>query len=182
MQSEKDVIHTQLLVLRCRRGDRAAWYELIEAWQSRLFYYIRRLVAGEEDAWDLLQQTWMGAYEGIDRLANPKQFAPWVYCIARNKVIDHRRRIDSAEPLDVDSDDPPTIEDEQWVVDNVHSVHRALDRLSLPHREVLTLHFLQDLSVVETAQVLGIPPGTVKSRLHHAKHQLKLVLESEGER
>jgi len=59
------------------------------------------------------------------------------------------------------------------------AVHRALDELSLAHREALTLHFLQDLSLEQIANVLEVPIGTVKSRLHHAKRELRKVLERE---
>ena len=59
-------------------------------------------------------------------------------------------------------------------------VHAGLSALSIPHREVLTLHFLEDLSVEETATVLGVPPGTVKSRLYYAKRALRDVLERGG--
>src|SRR5450631_1446237 len=103
MLSEKEHIRDQLLVLRCRRGDRSAWHELIEFWQPRLFYYVRRLLPAEADAWDVLQQTWMAAYEGIDRLQDPRQLAPWLYRIARNKSIDYRRRLPSDESSEVDT-------------------------------------------------------------------------------
>ena len=179
MISEKEQIRDELLVLKCRRGDHAAWHELIELWRPRLFYFVRRLVPTEADAWYVLQQTWIGAYEGIDRLQDTRQLAPWLYRIARNKSIDYRRRLSSHEPLDEDADDSPTPEDEQLAFDNVESVHLALDRLSLAHREALTLYFLEDLSVDAIAQVLGVPPGTVKSRLHHAKQELRIILEPE---
>ena len=66
-----------------------------------------------------------------------------------------------------------------FTAEDAGAVHAALDKLSLPHREVLTLFFLKDLSTAEIAEVVGIPPGTVKSRLHHARKSLKAVL-SEG--
>ncbi|HYO11386.1 MAG TPA: sigma factor, partial [Tepidisphaeraceae bacterium] len=84
MFSERDRIHHQLLVLRCRRGDAAAWRELIAAWEPRLFYYVRRLVPREADAWDVLQQTWLGAYRNLGALADPKLLPAWLYRIARN--------------------------------------------------------------------------------------------------
>jgi RNA polymerase sigma-70 factor (ECF subfamily) len=127
----------------------------------------------------------MGAYEGIDGLKSDGQLAPWLYRIARNKSIDHRRKLRIHEPLDdiADeiADDSPAPPDEQTTFDNVESIHRVLDCLSLSHREVLTLFFLQDLSVNAIAQLLAVPPGTVKSRLHHAKRALRTVLGLERE-
>jgi RNA polymerase sigma-70 factor, ECF subfamily len=175
---DQDRIYQQLLALRCRRGDRDAWRDLISAWQPQLFYYIRRLVPQESDAWDVLQQTWLGAYQGIRSLTDPNRLAPWLYRIARNKAIS-QRRVKVPETIDADVIEPAAEETGQIEFDNAEAVHVALDQLSLAHREVLTLHFLQDLSVDEIAGVVNIPPGTVKSRLHHARRELRQVLEQQ---
>ena len=182
MQSERERIFGQLLALRCRRGDREAWRELIAAWEPRLFYYVRRLVPQESDAWDVLQQTWLGAYESIKSLTDTRLLATWLYRIARNKAISHRRARGSraADLSEIIGD--PAAEDEPDTLEefeNAEAVHRALDELSLAHREALTLHFLQDLSLEQIANVLEVPIGTVKSRLHHAKRELRKVLERE---
>jgi len=180
--SERDRIFAQLLALRCRRGERDAWRELIAMWEPRLFYYIRRLVPQEPDAWDVLQQTWLGAYESIRSLSDPKLLATWLYRIARNKAIGHRRArgVRAAELAEIIGE--PAAEDEPDALEefeNAQAVHRAIDELSLAHREALTLHFLQDLSLEQIADVLDVPIGTVKSRLHHAKRELRKVLERE---
>jgi RNA polymerase sigma-70 factor (ECF subfamily) len=180
--SEREKIYRELLALRCRRGERDAWRELIAAWEPRLFYYVRRLVPQESDAWDVLQQTWLGAYESIRSLSDTRLLATWLYRIARNKAITHRRSrgARAAELAEIIGDpaaeeEPDTLEE----FENAQAVHRALDELSLPHREALTLHFLQDLSLEQIADVLDVPIGTVKSRLHHAKRALKKILEPE---
>ena len=184
MQSERERIFGQLLALRCRRGERGAWHELIAAWEPRLFYYIRRLVPQESDAWDVLQQTWLGAYENIRSLADTRLLATWLYRIARNKAISHRRShgARAADLAEIIGDPAAAAEDEADTLEefeNAEAVHRALDELSLAHREALTLHFLQDLSLEQIADVLDVPIGTVKSRLHHAKRALRKVLERE---
>ena len=178
MPSERERIQHQLLALRCRRGDREAWRELIAAWEPRLFYYIRRLVPQEPDAWDVLQQTWLGAYQNIRTLGDGRFLATWLYRIARNKAISLGRvkLPDMSDVIDEAREDT-SIDD----FDNAEAVHLALDRLSIAHREAMTLHFLQDLSIDEIAQVLDVPAGTVKSRLHHAKRELrKLLAEQEA--
>lgn len=152
-------------------------------WEPRLFYYIRRLVPQESDAWDVLQQTWLGAYENIRGLADPRMLAAWLYRIARNKAISHRRSSGSARTAELtEIIGEPAAEDEGDALEefeNAEAVHRALDELSLAHREALTLHFLQDLSLEQIADVMDVPIGTVKSRLHHAKRELRKVLERE---
>ena len=70
----------------------------------------------------------------------------------------------------------------ELTLEDAEQVHYGLGRISLPHREILTLFFLQDLSLEEIADVLGIPFGTVKSRLHYARRALKAVLEKEEDR
>ena len=180
MPSERDRIYRELIALRCRRGEREAWRELIALWEPRLFYYVRRLVPQESDAWDVLQQTWLGAFQNIRSLGDVRTLPTWLYRIARNKAISKRRER-TPEPSETLNDRPEDIDEvdalEQF--ENAEAVHRALDELSLPHREALTLHFLQDLSLEQIADVLGVPVGTVKSRLHHAKRALRTKLESE---
>jgi len=83
-------------------------------------------------------------------------------------LIDHSLSSESIEEL------PETLAEY-----DAEKVHLALDRLELPFREVLTLYFLEDLSVDETAQIIGIPLGTVKSRLFHARKALKKILQRE---
>jgi len=68
LRSEKEAIYYQLLVLRCRRGDKAALEELIQNWERRLFYYVRRLVDDEEDAWDILQEIFYSPKHGNEPL------------------------------------------------------------------------------------------------------------------
>jgi len=185
--SESERILQELLVLRCRRGDAAAWRELIRGWERRLFYYVRRLVGGERDAWDVLQQTWLAAFKALPTLNEPRAFRAWLYRIAHRQAVSHLRStgaapdaraagIDDAAEMTDDGADDPTFSAEA-----AEAVHAAMSRLSLPHREVLTLHFLEDMSVDEVAAVLDVPPGTVKSRLFHAKRALRAAIKGGGE-
>ncbi len=70
MLMNKDTILQELLILRCKRGDERAFTELIHLWEKRLFFYVRRLVATEEDAWDVLKQTWLKVFQGIKSLVS----------------------------------------------------------------------------------------------------------------
>lgn len=78
-----------------------------------------------------------------------------------------------------DRPDPGAVDpaDEMVEFEDAEHIHRGLLKLSLPHREVLTLYFLEDLSVEEVAVILGVPAGTVKSRLHYARLALRKVIE-----
>lgn len=182
MSTRKDIIYCELLVLRCRRGDRKAAEELIGRFERPLLYYLIRLVDNEADAWNLLQETWMKALGAIHRLRDPKRLAPWLYGIARNGAMSHLRSKYSRTRLIEDAADLADVEDSTPLpaFEDAEEVHYGLSRLSVPHRDVLTLFFLQDLTLEQIAEVLGVPAGTVKSRLHYAKLRLKAILEQEG--
>jgi RNA polymerase sigma factor (sigma-70 family) len=180
--TEKQAIHDELLVLRCRRGQRDALEELTRNWEKRLFYYIRRLIDDEQEAWQILQETWVKVLRGIKKLREPRKLPSWLYRIARNTAISHLRTkytqqavLHEQANLSGLADDPDNV-----AFENAEQVHYGLGRISLHHREVLTLFFLQDLRLEEIAEVLAIPVGTVKSRLNYAKRALKAVLEKEA--
>lgn len=172
------------MVLRCRRGQKSALEELIRTWQRRLFYYIRRLVDDEQEAWQILQQTWVKVLGGIKKLREPRKLPTWLYTIARNTAMSHLRAEYSNRTLLQDNKNLADIEDDtdNLAFENAEQVHYGLGQISLHHKEVLTLFFLQDLSVEEVAEVLQIPSGTVKSRLYHARRALKTILEKEEQR
>jgi RNA polymerase sigma-70 factor (ECF subfamily) len=181
VQRTAEAIQEELLVLRCRRGEKAALEELVRTWEKRLFYFIRRLVDNEADAWDVLQETWVRVMSGIGALREPRSLSPWLYRVARHAAFNHGqvratyRRLLQDYPAAVPADDDSAREE----FENAEQVHHGLLQLSLPHREVLTLLFLEGFSVEAMAQVLDVPAGTVKSRLHHAKKALRAVLGKE---
>ena len=83
---------------------------------------------------------------------------------------------------DIEAHEPINDRDEQLDVDNAEQIHFGLGRLPLPEREILTLYFLDDLSIAEIASVLEIPAGTVKSRLSKARRSLRRILDEEATR
>ena len=181
MGSQKEVIYYELLVLRCQREDKGALEELIHSFERQIFYYIKRLVGNEADAWNILQETWIKVIRSIKQLRDAKSLPTWLYSIARNTSMSHLRLKYSKEALINGSTDIAKIDDnaENSSFDNAEQVHYGLSKVSLPHREVLTLFFLQDLTLEQIADVLSISIGTVKSRLHYAKYALKAVLAKE---
>ena len=179
--TEKHAIYYELLVLRCRRGQRDAFEEMVRSWEKQLFYYIRRLVDDEQDAWQILQETWVKVLRGIRKLREPTKLPVWLYSIARKTAISHLRSKYTKQAVLEHNANLCDVEDNtnNLAFENAEQVHYGLGQVSLHHREVLTLFFLQDLSVEEIAGVLEIPDGTVKSRLYYAKRALKTVLEEE---
>jgi RNA polymerase sigma-70 factor (ECF subfamily) len=179
---ERDAIYHELLVIRCRRGDPAAPGELVACFQRALVYYLRRLVGDEAEAWDLAQETWLSVFRSLHALQNPRALAAYLYRTARNAAMAHLRRrhlwpsaTDDGDPPDVPSD-APSVDDALFAREDAARLHAAIGQLPLPQREAVTLHFLQDLSIDEIANVLDVPAGTVKSRIFHAKLALRNLL------
>ena len=115
----------------------------------------------------------------LARIAGRTALPAYVYRTARNHALAHLRhcqadfRLYSALETPRNSAEPYP----NFTSEDAAAVHAGLDRLSLSHREVLTLFFLQDLNIEGIAAVLGIPAGTVKSRIHHAKKALRAILQ-----
>ena len=182
MQSSKQIIYWELLVVRCQRGDSGAFRELVNAWERPLVYYIRRLLGTRGVEWDVLQEVWLRVFRGIGSLREPRTLPVWLYRIARRAAMRHLRDSYSEPAIDQSIADLDAIEVEfdqrlHFAPEEAEQVHRAMEKIPLAFREVLTLHFLEDLSVAEAADVIGIPPGTVKSRLYHAKRALRAALQ-----
>jgi RNA polymerase sigma-70 factor (ECF subfamily) len=183
MPRTADDIYDELLVVRCQRHDVAAWDELVRRYHDRLFYYVRRLINDDDQAAHLLQDIWVRVLRSLATLRQTDRLAPWLYTIARRAVMTQLREKYDCETSLTDevlqyaevpaSDDALSIEDAELV-------HYGLQRIGWVEREVLTLYFLQDLSIDEIARVLDVPPGTVKSRLSRARQELRSVLEKEA--
>ncbi len=173
----------ELLVRRAQLGDRDALESLVCQWEGRLLYYIRRLVEDEAIAWDVLQETWIKVIRGIRSLRDPRSLPLWLYRIARATAMTHWRALyrQREESLS-DEHASETAGDWAFEAEEAEAIHWALSRLSFDQREALTLHFLEDFSVEEVAGIVGVPPGTVKSRIHYGKKALRRILDQEAKR
>jgi len=182
MTRETERIRHELLAIRCQRGEPAALAELVRTWEKRLFFYVRRMLGDEEEAWGVLQEVWVAVLSRIDRLREPRCLPQWLYTIARNTLMTHLRgRYAERERAGADAPEPVDEDDPLARYADAQRVYSGLARLALVDREVLTLCFLEDLSIAEIAEVLGVPPGTVKSRLFKARRALRAVLEGDGD-
>ncbi len=171
------------IALRCQLGERSAFADLVSEFEQPLHYYVAKLVGDEDLALDVLQEIWLAVYRGIRRLKEPQTLRSWLYRIAHDRAIDRIRRDrsrDRAEQAWAEDLPEQLGEEPSFEMGDAEELHQALDRLELKHREVLVLHFLDQLSIAEIARVVGGPPGTVKSRIHYAKKALKEALENDG--
>ena len=171
-----------LIVLRAQAGDQAAFHELVDLYERRLMYYVRRLVRTQHECQDVLQETWLLVFRSLARLNSPRAFRVWLYRIAYRTTMTHtRRRADEALPDDRSAGEGNVDSwNELQLLEDAELVHNALKRLSAAHREVLTLRFLEEMDVKDIAEVVGCSEGTAKSRLHYAKLASRCVLEEDG--
>ncbi len=173
-------IAARLLLLRCQVGDPAAFAELVAAHQSRLGRYLGALLGNEASAADAAQDVWLAVWRGLPRLKHPDALVPWVLRIARDRAFrELRRRGIATVPI---GDDVPAPADDEFTADDAAEVRAALEMLGPAHRDVLVLRYAEGLGYDEIAGVVGVPVGTVRSRLWHAKRLARAILQPrEGE-
>ena len=173
------------MILEYRRGDVSALEKLVSRWQLRIYWFILTLVKDENVAWDLSQETWMGAVKGLRKRVVIRNFPPWIYGIARNKAISYLRKRklfnERKETLPGDIKElPEGSSDPLETAENARLVQECLNELPLAQREVLGLFYLKDLSLNELADVIKAPLGTVQSRLHYGRTKMKELLLKKG--
>lgn len=179
MRSQRQRIIDEILVMRCQEGSGDAFELLARRWQRRLWRHALRLTGRHEAAWDVMQETWIAILKGIRRLGDPATFAAWAFRIVRNKSADHWRSDGRQKRLAADLAERNARPEPAGARGD--AVGRAMSRMTPEKRELLALRYGEDLGINEIARILGVPHGTVKSRLHHAREDLKRRLEGESE-
>jgi RNA polymerase sigma-70 factor (ECF subfamily) len=170
-------IRYEWLALRCQSGETGAFEDLIAVMERPLLYYATSLTGNPDSALDVLQEVWIRAFRGIRKLKDPGSLRSWLYSITHGIAVDRIRKNYSREPAEkVQSEDFEEAAEPSFAQEDAAAIHRALSQIGLKHREVLVLHFLEDLSLAEIAAVVGCSEGTVKSRIHYAKRAMKEVL------
>ncbi|QOV40845.1 sigma-70 family RNA polymerase sigma factor [Streptomyces ferrugineus] len=170
----------ELLVVRCQLGERDAFPQLVRVWHAPLWRYLRGMVGSHHLADDLAQEAWVAVVRGLPRLRQPDRFAPWLFTIARRTVTDHLRQSYKGFETAVEEAEVGIGDDSLNGVLTTLEIEAGLARLPPLEREVLILFHLQDLSLAACAEVLDVPPGTVKSRLHRARRMLRDILTERG--
>jgi RNA polymerase sigma-70 factor, ECF subfamily len=180
--SRIDEISERMLVVQAQVRDPAAFRELVTRYERRLAYYIRRMIGETSDAFDVLQDVWLLVFRKLPALEAPEAFRVWLYKIAHDVTISRLRK--STRQIPSIPEETIAGEPDDWnefeAFERVELVHRMLEKLSPPHREVLALRFLEGLELNEIADIVGCEAGTVKSRLHYAKESLRQQIEGEG--
>lgn len=184
------------LVARCKGNDLTAFDEIVERYQHKIYGYVKRLVGNETDAEDITQEVFLKALSSLRTFREESSLQTWLFRIATNLCRDvHRRRQREKGWLPLwrypDGEECSGEESPIEIPDYRNDPERlllreelselltqAIDRLPIAMREVLVLHDMESMSYEEIAHALGIPLGTVKSRLFHARSRLRDALAS----
>jgi RNA polymerase sigma-70 factor (ECF subfamily) len=175
-----DPLELTTLIERCRAGDELAWEAFVRRYQARIYGLACTYTSQRDEAADLAQEIFVRLFETRARWAPADQFVPWMLQVARNRAVDFlRRRRSRRPPISVPVEDVPLAAEpgdgpEARALGHARrgQLRAALARLSQLSREVLVLRDIQGLSVEETARILGVPTGTVKSRSSRARAEL----------
>lgn len=180
MAQTLDRILDELLVIGCQHGDLKAFEKLVARWHVRLKRHAWHLTGDTEASKEIVQDTWLEIVRTIRRLKQPQSFRGWAFRIVSNKATDWMRRQTRQRKMQNDL----AHQCEERVItpkqDNrKDDLRRVLQELPEVSRQILSLKYLDNLSTKEIAVALDIPAGTVKSRLFHAREQLRQKIEGD---
>jgi len=165
-------------------GDRAAFGSLVRKYQGRLFNTLLHVVGSREEAEDVVQETLVQAFVKLETFRGRSAFYTWLYRIAFNMSISRRRRRRPEMSIDhhyettgheIEShEDAP--DDHLLRQEQVQQVRQAIGKLNEQHRAILILREIEGYDYETIGEILDVPPGTVRSRLHRARLQLRDLL------
>jgi RNA polymerase sigma-70 factor, ECF subfamily len=179
-----------ILLERARRGDRAAFDQLVRLYWPRIFALALQISGHREDAEDIAQETFLRAHRGLRAFEGRSSFQTWLYRIALNRALSHRSgktrrpthvsveddRVRAA--LQVDAPDPAAARE---LAEDYALLLAAMDRLSPALKAAVVLVALQQLSHAEAGAITGATPGTIAWRMHEARRQLQSALSPVSE-
>lgn len=176
------------LVARAGRGDSAAWLGLVTQYQEAVFRLAYLILRDADEAEDVAQETFVRAFRSLERFDSGRPLRPWLLTIAANLARNRRRaigrylaaarRLLERTPLPAVTGNPHGGEntlDRQW---QAEALGQAVQRLNPAGQEIIYLRYFMELSEAETAAVLNVAPGTVKSRSHRALQRLRVIIET----
>jgi RNA polymerase sigma-70 factor (ECF subfamily) len=188
--ADSPIVAEMELVRRARKGDMAAYDDLVRRYQERIYATIYHMTSNHEDANDLAQEAFIKAYQALKSFKGGSSFYTWVYRIAVNKTINFlkqrkNRSQMSLNDLDFNAEHDPdlvalisekTPRRDIGLSELQEKLNAAMQKLSEHHRLVVTLHDVQGLSHEEIAKIMHCNIGTVRSRLFYARQQLQAYL------
>ena len=166
------------LVARCRRGDPDAWNQLVERF-SRYVYAIcvQAFRLGRDDAEDVFQEVFARVYEHLDRLRNDEAIRPWIAQLTRRLCVDKLRASRREGPVADEELEPAELDESLAGLDEAMAVRACLDAVGDPCRDILDRFFCRDESYRVIGDALGLPAGTIASRISRCLSKLRAAME-----
>ncbi|MFC4386190.1 RNA polymerase sigma factor SigW [Gracilibacillus marinus] len=174
-----------------KKGDQSAFEEIVEHFQGKVFAICFRMVGNKHEAEDIAQEAFIRAYINIQSYDENRKFATWLYRIATNLAIDRMRKkkpdyyldaeIQGGEGLTLYSqipDDNRLPEDEVESLETQSYIQKEIMALPAKYRSIIALRFIDELSLKEISEILEIPVGTVKTRIHRGREALRKKLRN----
>ncbi|MGC8560999.1 MAG: RNA polymerase sigma factor [Phycisphaerae bacterium] len=186
-------ISDESLLARFIAGDQDSFTEIVDRYQRELYAFIIRYVGDQATAEDLFQETFIQLHRSAQMFDQQRRLKPWLFTIAANKARDYLRAAgrrpvqrldahpngdDSGSLLDLVAGTSPDASTAAMMSEDAHHVREVLSGMSPIHREAIIMSFYQRLSYKEMAEILGVPLGTVKSRLHIALQNFARLYEA----
>ncbi len=179
MRKTRDQIYDELLVIKCQQGEKEALDELVGRWQKRLWQYAYRVTGSESAAWDIVQEAWFSIVKGLPKLKDSSVFPNWAFRIANNKCNDRLRGLQRQSHLNgqlaEDAQSQPG--EKKNAHGKTESLQAAVAKLSPDRRALLSLRYHEEFDIGQIAEILSVPEGTVKSRLHRTVNELRQLME-----
>lgn len=175
--ASQDGLRDEWLVIRIQSGDRAAAEELARHWQARLHRTAHRYLGGAEGAEASVQESWLAILRGIGGLRDPSRFAPWAFGILRRKCIDRVRLAQRDRGRTAELEDQAVAPPQE----DAAALREAMASLPPDQRFAAQLFYVEGLTLTEIAEAQGVPQGTAKTRLFHARRKLKAALTERPE-
>lgn len=176
-------------IKQVKKGDQSAFEDIVTAYQNKIYHHCYRMLNNRHEAEDIAQETFIRAYVNIHSFDDQRKFSTWLYRIATNLTIDRIRKrkpdyfldaeIKGTEGLDMYSQlaiDDRLPEEEVEGLELQDHIHKEISDLPPKYRSIIILRYLEDFSLKEISDILDIPLGTVKTRIHRGREALRKKL------
>jgi RNA polymerase sigma-70 factor (ECF subfamily) len=164
-----------ILIKKCKKGDMEAYEELVKKYMKKAYNVALYYTKNPTDAWDISQQGFVNAWKGIKRFDTTNPFFPWLYAIIKNEALTRfkkekkeEEKRESSLPLRSIVSPEENLEREE----KVRKLQEALSKLDKEKKEIIYLRHYADMSYKEISEALGLPEGTIMSRLYYARKAL----------
>lgn len=177
------------LITKIKKGDRDAFAELVELYKDKVYQVSYRMLGNAQEAEDVAQETFLRVYANIGNYDPSYKFSTWIYRIATNLSIDHLRKRKQVYSLDKQvegtdgldwhdrlADQGPNPEESLLTGELQGQVQEAIESLTPKYRSIITLRYIEDLSLNEISEVLKLPVSTIKTRIHRGREALRKKL------